>query len=111
MFARNGSRRRAPSTSEASQERLGRRTPPHHEGGSKIVPTVQPSTTIHLRKAKRATRARPYQTKASSPRPSPTRARVCGTRVAARGEREPAEFAAPLCLIVTKDTPFERNVR
>jgi UbiD family decarboxylase len=39
------------------------------------------------------------------PQPSPTRARVCGTRVAARGEREPTEFAAAPCLIVTKLTP------
>ena len=46
--------------------------------------------------------------KRPSPKPSPTRARVCGTRDAARGEREPTEFAAPLCLIVTKITPFER---
>ena len=31
--------------------------------------------------------------------------------VAARGEREPTEFAAPLCLIAIKLTQFERNVR
>jgi hypothetical protein len=45
------------------------------------------------------------------PKKAPARARVGGTRVAARGEREPTEFAAPLCLIAIKLIPFERNVR
>src|SRR5215468_4795631 len=48
--------------------------------------------------------------KRPSPQPSPTRARVCGSRVAARGEREPTEFAAPVCLIATELTPFERKL-
>jgi hypothetical protein len=39
------------------------------------------------------------------------RAKVRGRRVAARGEREPTELAAPLCLIVTKLSPFERDLR